>query len=756
MNEPRIPRPLERTAVLVLLLAGAAGCAAPAPRDAAGEPLVPVLAGGDFVPDGWVDVPAFDRLRSDRERRFVPATLLALDSGWARTEDWGVYSLGDAATLDLFLQDDQPRELVIDYSLPPTPKARPIDVTVAVNDIALEGFHAPDAEWRRARLAVPPGALHAGFNRITLHHSGYLNLGTRDTRPLALGVRRIGLLPVGRSFTGDVEPVADSVLPYKVDAARDALILLSPGAFVVPYEVPAGGAVWHFALRAARWHGAGERLRVFADSLDGERHELGRFSADGDVGIDLAPYAGRKLVIAFETQPPAGGRLELRTPRVESPPSPGPPAPAAAPPDGAPRPHVLLIILDALRPDHLGSYGYDRATAPILDALARSGSVFDHVVAECPYTVCSSPTILTGLPFTRHGVTALGKRTAEEVEPLAERLAARGYRTIGFSGNPNNSAATGADQGFAEFYETWRIFWRGGEARQRWHPEVLTDLVIGRLEKGTDGAPSLVMVHYVPPHEPYAPDPTFDVFGARGYSGEVVVDAQRTKARFSGALGLDIADHDELVSLYDGNLLQADHHLGRLFDAYRRAGIWDDTLVIVTSDHGEGFAEHRGIYGHNELLYRTMLDVPLIVRLPPSLRAPKPETGRFTSLASLVPTVLGRLGEEAPVAVVGSDLFGAPPPGDFVVVQRSAHEDIPYFGLQTSRYKAMVRFKRFAALYDWRADAAEAHDLSDRQPYLWTGMVSMIEVALDTADVSEEAPISEEDRKMLESLGYAG
>lgn len=762
----RHPVPILLSAA-ILTLATLVACDGSGPEPMRESSLLPVFEGGDFTPDGWVDVPAFHRLQQERERRFAPAMLLPFDSGWSRTEAWGVYSLGERATLDLYLQDAGGREVVVDYNLPPSPKAKPIDVAVTVNDTPVEGFVAPDGDWRRARLPVPDGVLKAGHNRVVLEHSGSIVVGPHDTRELAIGVRRIGLLPTGRGFTGEVAILEDSIPPYKIDSARDALILLGTGAFVVPYEVPDAGAIWRFELQAPRWTGPGERLRVSAYDLEGNRHDLGKFSANGPFELDFDAFAGRRLIVALETQPPPGARLELRTPRALEARTPvrDPEPPAASevrPSPGTTKsPHVLLIILDALRRDHLEAYGYGRDTAPRLADLARESAVFDNVVADCPYTLCSSPTILTGLSFARHGVTDLGMRTPEALMPLAEILGAHGYRTVGFSGNPNNSAATGGNQGFDEFYESWRIFWRDHQTRERWHPETMTDIVIGRLQDGFDGAPSFTMVHYVPPHEPYAPDPPFDVFGEPDYDRDVVRILPNAEARYSGILGLEPEDHHELVALYDGNLLQADHHVGRLFDAYRDAGLWDDTLVIVTSDHGEAFGEHGGYYGHNELLHRPMLDVPLIVRLPPSMRAAdgaSPARHRFTSLASVVPTVLGRLGLPVPDGVVASDLFAPEPDAarEVTIVQRSSHGDIPYYGIQTSGLKAIVRWKRAGSLFDWQVDPDESDDLSDSEPYLWTGLVSMIEAELASEAQAEEAPISEEDRKMLESLGYTG
>lgn len=755
-----------------------------AATDANGS-LLSMFDNGDFLPDGWLDIPELDRLGKARERLFVPAWLLAFDDGWSRPESWGVFALGSRASLDLHLLSTDARDLVVDCGPPEIPEAKPQTVDVQVNGQPAGSFEVPDSGWRRFRLPVASAQLRTGLNRVELAFSHHYDLGDRDQRPLALGVQRIGLVPTGAEPDGDDVPANRARPPYKIDHARDAVYLTRAGTFLVAYDVPAAGASWTFEARAAGWTTPGERLSVRAITMDGQHHELASVDTDGIVTLDLSRFAGRRLTLAFASRPPAEARLELRAPRIAGP-EPGQQAAASAKAGSqaadegtegdsqehdatAKRPHVLLVILDALRTDHVGAYGYPRDTTPRIDALANEGVAFRNIVAECPYTICSSPSFLTGLPFTEHGVVDLGQRIRDDTETLAERLFSLGYETIGVSGNPNNSNATGSARGFSEYYESWHIFHGKERERERWHPETLTDIVISRLSKGFEGKPSLVMAHYVPPHEPYAPDPEFDRFGDPGYDGPVTSDKHQTREIFGGHITLDEADREELIALYDGNLLQADHHLGRLFDAYREAGLWDDTLVIVTSDHGEGFGEHEDLYGHNKTLFRTMIDVPLVIRPPAETTVGQADPERFASLASIPPTIFGVLGEAPGPGVVGSDLLArrpdaapsaadptAMPREERLVVQRTAHADNPFYGLRSERFLATVRARRAAALHDHATDPAQQREVSADHPFFWTGLVLRIERALAERRESQAGALNEEDRKMLESLGYTG
>jgi arylsulfatase len=409
---------------------------------------------------------------------------------------------------------------------------------------------------------------------------------------------------------------------------------------------------------------------------------------------------------------------------------------------------VVLIVLDAARVDHFGLYGYSRDTTPEIDRLGRESLVFTQVVAECSYTLCSMPSLLTGLSYVRHGLVRHDLVLDAGVGTLAERLTAAGYRTVGYTSNPYNSTATGLQRGYEEFHEIWST-----------DPAEITAEVTALLAAGGGERPLFLMLHYVPPHEPYDPSPEFDIFGDGSYAGPVTSDRDLVQALYANEIELDEADLAELVALYDGNLRRADAAVGRVLAALRGAGIYDDTLVVVTSDHGEAFLEH-GWIGHNKTIHDEMLRVPLVVKLPSSWPAEGVATDRLTGLADVATTIDRRLGLDAPPEARGQDLLASADDAERILFLRSAQEGFPYVGVRTRRFKAILREGHLPKLYDVRADPGEKRDLFAEHPLLHAGLTVLLSHAMkEDAKLRARvraADISEEQRKMLEALGYLG
>jgi arylsulfatase A-like enzyme len=284
-------------------------------------------------------------------------------------------------------------------------------------------------------------------------------------------------------------------------------------------------------------------------------------------------------------------------------------------------PNVLLVSIDSLRADHLGCYGYHRDTTPRLDALAREGVRFERVVAPSPWTLPSHVTMLTGLPPERHGVVEDGMRAASETVFLAETLRAHGYETAGFAAGPYLDAAFGFAQGFDRYDDytlapaSLRGSHRGSTSAES--VSLVLEWLDGRARSpGT--RPFFVFLHMWDVHYDYTPPAPFERLFDPGYAGRIDPRDFETGAHIHA--NMDAADLAHIVALYDGEIAFVDHHLGRLLDTLRARGVLDDTVVVVTADHGEEFFEH-GRKGHQKALYDESLLVPLLVRYPRRLPA---------------------------------------------------------------------------------------------------------------------------------------
>lgn len=350
------------------------------------------------------------------------------------------------------------------------------------------------------------------------------------------------------------------------------------------------------------------------------------------------------------------------------------------------RPNVLLISIDTLRADHLSCYGYERETSPRIDAeLAARGVLFEAAESTSSWTIPAHMSMLTGLPVSAHGLCSWSYW--EQPEPvrvpvrgtsIAERLAEAGYRTAGFF----THAYLGESYFFGEGFQTWE---RRGAAHRRVrairrafdeakkagdrdelrrlraeHERVYdpnapenadaVDAATAWMEEHVEGSPAdpfLLFVHLFDPHDPYRPPEPFDRFVPGGPDDPVDASLNPLDGRPLNVVA-------DMVAKYDGEIAWTDFQVGRLLDRLAELGLENDTLVVLTSDHGEEFYEH-GHFEHRRTLYRESVHVPLLMRLPGVL----PEGRRVrepASILDIVPTVARLCGLPIPEASGGIDL----------------------------------------------------------------------------------------------------
>ncbi|MCC7542567.1 MAG: flippase-like domain-containing protein [Deltaproteobacteria bacterium] len=336
---------------------------------------------------------------------------------------------------------------------------------------------------------------------------------------------------------------------------------------------------------------------------------------------------------------------------------------AARAPAGAP--NVLLIMVDTVRADHLPPYGYTKGRTPNLDAFARESVRFDQAFAQASWTRPSVASILTGRMPASHRTMFKGDALPTEIDTLAESLQRGGYATAGLVTNYNIAPFFRFDQGFDEYryLEPDLVLWAGDtEAKlalvsagrvvieraraalgrtshstyYRDAPEVNSE-VTRWLDRAPD-APWFLFVSYMDPHDPYFEHP---------YDGRAIARVSTPNP--------SPAQADEMRRLYDGEITYWDHHFGQLIADLRRRGLYDDTLIIVTSDHGEEFHDHGGFW-HGTTLYDEQLRVPLFVHLPGGELGGSVVSDWVRSI-DIAPTVLRFAQVAPPRGTQGEDLF---------------------------------------------------------------------------------------------------
>jgi arylsulfatase A-like enzyme/Flp pilus assembly protein TadD len=399
--------------------------------------------------------------------------------------------------------------------------------------------------------------------------------------------------------------------------------------------------------------------------------------------------------------------------------------PSRTPPSSA---NLLLITIDTLRADHVGAYGASSARTPTLDALAREGVRFRTAIAPVPLTVPSHASLMTGLYPPRHGVRHNAMfPLADSAQTLAQRLRRAGYATAAVVGSVALARDVGLDRGFDHYDDEIgsRLSARAGYRERR--AEQVSERAAEWLTRAQ--RPFFLWVHYFDPHADYAPPPPFSEA---------------------------FADHP-----YDGEIAYVDASLGRLLIALEADARPGDTLVVVTSDHGESLGEHReGTHGYT--LYDATQAVPLLFRGP---RVPR--GGVVDSVVSLVdvaPTILTLLGLEPATEVDGRSLA---PLWDALPADRPAYTESlatqldhgwsPLHALRSQRF-LYVRAPR-PELYEIASDPAQRENLLEKQPERAHREIARLGPLLDgllaEARPLEPLPVSEATRERLRALGYA-
>ena len=299
--------------------------------------------------------------------------------------------------------------------------------------------------------------------------------------------------------------------------------------------------------------------------------------------------------------------------------------------------NVVLISLDTLRADHVGAYGYSRPTTPNIDALAARSIVFEQAVSQSAWTRPAHASMLTGLYPAEHGIVSIarGLALAPSVPTLATALAAHGYATAAFTGGGNMSAHFGFDSGFEIYRSPGRRLNDSLPGIARWLGE-------------RDERPYFLFVHAFDPHRPYKSEPVDRAaLGLTAARPGIPMPRACRAARST-------ADLDAFVDEYDAAIRHGDRALGKLLALLERTATRRPTMLVFTSDHGEEFFDHGDCF-HIRTLYREIVHVPLIIRLPGAL--PRRVRELVPASVAIAPTVLELVGA-GPRSRWGASLAG--------------------------------------------------------------------------------------------------
>ncbi len=443
---------------------------------------------------------------------------------------------------------------------------------------------------------------------------------------------------------------------------------------------------------------------------------------------------------------------------------------ASCTPAGAPRPpNILLVSIDSLRADHLESYGYPRETSPEIDRLAREGALFRTVVAPTSWTLPSHFTLFTSLAPEEHGVRKETTQLRDGVIVLAEVLRDAGYATGAFVSGPLLRGVYGFARGFDHYDDQSVMASQTDEQSQAVTSPRLVQLAEGWLEgwraEGA-GRPFFLFLHLFDVHFDYVPPPPFDRLFDPDYRG--AIDGRNFLRDERIHAQMDPRDLEHVIALYDGEIRFTDHHLGQIRRKLEALGVLDETLVVVTSDHGDEFFEHAG-KGHRRTLYDESLLVPLVLRYPARVPAGT-RVERPVRLGDVAVTLLSLAGIERPPGfgsrgsapefaaqdvtplLTGLD-SQLPPPVAFSELLGPREVSV-----RTDRFKLIHRESRPYELYDLAADAREQRDLRGADPEQGAALLQTLvrwrEGLVERGDVGKPLELSPEHEAELRALGY--
>lgn len=423
---------------------------------------------------------------------------------------------------------------------------------------------------------------------------------------------------------------------------------------------------------------------------------------------------------------------------------------------------VILIVVDTLRPDHLGCYGYSRNTSGNIDRFAADSLLFENCFSHAPSTSASVASILSG--FLPHETKVTNKTVmSKQIRTLPMMLRSHGYKTAAVVSNYVLREKRGWENGF-DIYDAEM---KGHELNRKNISERIaehtTDRAVKVLKKFRKDN-LFLWLHYQDPHGPYTPPSTFaKLFKSTADKPHLL----KLNDTGSGRRGIpkyqklgDNRDFQHYLSQFDGEIRYVDEHLKRLFDTLKRLGLYNDSLIIFTADHGEGMGEHDYYFAHGEYLYNTLTHVPLIIKCPAGPSGTKTD---LVQHIDIVPTILKALDIMPSPGLRGCDLTAQIPAGReiFAKMETGMVRDKIKYSIMADGFKLIHTplYDRYE-LYDMKKDFGEEHDLVNEPAYsqfrqgLKIRLKQLRRQDLLKLGTVKSPKLSDEELEKLKSLGY--
>lgn len=696
-------------------------------------------------------------LRSDRSGAMVPPEGIFFDFGTSSAAGLTLASWGTGVE-EVSVEAEEQQESEPVQQGGESGEQAPSHVAVMRSNVARlqlsvpQGTSVSQLNLRLAATTATPASLYIDGEAIDHKDIGrdFQTWNIELEEALAPGDHQI-LIRARRRGNSDVYGSGTLILD-SLYASNSQALPRDDWHYRVPVLVPESGELVATSSRPFE-------IAINADGIEPVEQAAQNDSGEFVVRVPLDPFETR---IAWVEARPTDGSLELQSLTLEV------PAPTEAAQLFSPPKHVLLILIDTLRTDRLTPYNAEtRVQTPRLADYVSGLNVLENAHTQENWTKPSVATLMTSLMPWEHRATEYGSRVRDSEELLPERLQDAGFFTGSFICNGFVSDAFGFQQG----WDTYRNYIREG---RRTRSEFVAADVLSwfdhwqerndtRAAEGDEEQPFFLYVHTIDPHVPYRPPNSFlNMYGDSGYRGRVNFsrDATLLENIKAGNLRLDQRDRDHLEALYDAEISYHDQHFGSILDGLERRGLAEETMVIITSDHGEEFWDH-GSVGHGHSVYEELLHIPMFVRIPGldgrSVEAP-------VGLVDVLPTIFEVLDLPIPDGLSGRsflpDLLGVTRPRGTI----SGFMD-NWRTFNVGRWKLIERPRGRHRTFDLELDPREEDGIANEQAMLTRAALRMWmgQRMIDTYRQSARSPrrrqqqnttVDAETEAQLRALGY--
>jgi len=390
------------------------------------------------------------------------------------------------------------------------------------------------------------------------------------------------------------------------------------------------------------------------------------------------------------------------------------------PDKGKPGKNVVFIVIDTLRADHLGCYGYFRDTSPNIDAFAGESVKFNRAYSHSPWTMPSVGTMFTSLHPRDHGIVEWRNSLEKKFYTIAEHFDDTGYKTIGITSHICFEKKYGFHQGFDKYHKE---ILKKGDSRNLASSDMVSDLAIKALGRYGE-KPFFLFLHYFDPHNTYL---------------------QHKGFKFSKTL----------EGAYDSEIAFTDHHLGRVLDHLKSKNMLDNTIVAIVADHGEEFGDHGG-RRHTRTLYDEVLRVPMLIKAPGF----KPgQVDHVVPLIDIAPTLCSLAGISIPNQFHGA-AFPFNENGFTLSEDREVIAEAKYKADKRGVVQGSLKFihdrvSNTVELFDLLSDPKEQTNLAKDQEQVVDELNSKVELFYSKpGHEAGKSALDDQMKQKLESLGY--